>query len=329
MNILIVTNLHIPCQKFGGIERILWWLGKALVKLGHSVSYLAEKSSYSDFATVYPYNPDLLIDEQIPDGIDVLHINFPTDQKITGKPYLFTAHAITESGQVFDKNYVFISQEHARLNNSDLYVYHGLDPDDYGTPILTNRREYFHFLGKAKIAHKNVGGAIQVTKLAGEKLAVIGGSRLFFRLPPRFRFTPDRHVKFFGMLGGDKKNRAINGSKGLIHPMRSFESFGLALIESLYFGCPVFGTTYGSLPELIIPEVGALANSASELSKILKEAEGYNRQTCHEYICDNFLAKHMAVGYIKLYEKVITGETLNESNPRSTSYSEPLLPWGE
>ena len=109
MNILIVTNLHLPCQTYGGIERVLWWLGKALVQLGHNVSYLAAKSSYSDFATVYPYNPDLLIDEQIPDHIDVLHINFPTEQRITKKPYLFTAHAITEKGQEFDKNYVFIS----------------------------------------------------------------------------------------------------------------------------------------------------------------------------------------------------------------------------
>lgn len=205
MNILIVTNLHIPFQKYGGIERVLWWLGKALVELGHNVSYLAEKSSYSEFASVYPYNPELPIDEQIPDGIDVVHIHFPTNQEITKKPYLFTAHAITESGQVFDKNYVFISKEHARLNNSDVYVYHGLDSDDYGQPVLTNKREYFHFLGKAKTAHKNIKGAINVTKLAGENLAVIGGSRLFLRPPPRFRFTPDRHVKFFGMLGGEKK----------------------------------------------------------------------------------------------------------------------------
>ncbi len=329
MNILIVTNLHLPCQTYGGIERVLWWLGKALVQLGHNVSYLAAKTSYSDFATVYPYNPDLLVDEQIPDHIDVLHINFPTEQRITKKPYIFTAHAITEQGQEFDKNYVFISREHARLNNSDVYVYHGLDPDEFGTPNLTNKRDYFHFLGKAKTAHKNLSGAIKVTKLAEEKLAVIGGSRLFLRPPPRFRLTLDRHVKFYGMLGGEKKNRVINGSKGLIHPMRSFESFGLALIESLYFGCPVFGTTYGSLQELIIPEVGALANSATELARHLAYADDFNRKDCYEYVCDNFLSKHMAENYVQLYEKVISGEQLNKSAPKSISFSEPLLPWGE
>ena len=33
--------------------------------------------------------------------------------------------------------------------------------------------------------------------------------------------------------------------------MRWHEPFGIALIEALYFGCPVFGTPYGSLPEIV------------------------------------------------------------------------------
>ncbi len=328
MNILIVSNLHIPCLTYGGIERVIWWLGKALNESGHSVTYLVKESSTCPFAHIIPFDPNKLIDEQIPDTIDVVHIHFPTEQKITKRPYLFTAHAITEKGQEFDENYVFISKEHARLNNSDVYVYHGLDIDDYGKPDLNNKRDYFHFLGKAKTPHKNLKGAIQVTRLAHERLNVIGGKRLFLRLPPRFRFTLDRHVQFSGMIGGAQKNAVINGSKGLIHPMRSFESFGLALIESLYFGCPVFATSYGAIKELIPKEVGALANNAHELSELVRQAENYNRQQCYEYVCDQFLAKHMAQNYLKLYEKVISGVPLNPHKPKSISYSDPLLPWG-
>jgi len=327
MNILIVSNLHIPCLTYGGIERVIWWLGKALNELGHNVTYLAKESSTCPFAKVISFDRDKLIDEQTPDDIDVVHIHFPTEQAITKKPYLFTAHAITEKGQEFDKNYVFISKEHARLNNSDVYVYHGLDIDDYGKPELNNKRDYFHFLGKAKTPHKNLKGAIQVTKLAHEQLNVIGGNRLFLRLPPRFRFTLDQHVTFSGMIGGTQKNAVINGSKGLIHPMRSFESFGLALIESLYFGCPVFATNYGAMKELIPTDVGALANNAHELSEYIKHADSYNRKHCYEYVCDQFLASHMAENYVTLYEKVISGEVLNAKKPKSISYSEPLLPW--
>lgn len=327
MNILIVSNLHIPCLTYGGIERVIWWLGKALVQQGHQVTYLAKKTSTCPFADIIEFDPSITIDEQTPDYIDVSHIHFPIEQAIHKKPYLFTAHAITEKGTEFDQNYVFISKEHARLNNSDVYVYHGLDIEEYGTPALTNKRDYFHFLGKAKTPHKNLKGAIQVTKLAHEKLNVIGGNRLFFRLPPRFRFTLDRHVTFSGMIGGEQKNRVINGSKGLVHPMRSFESFGLALIESLYFGCPVFATDYGAMKELITADVGALANNAVELSHHLKHAEDFSRQRCYEYVCDQFQAHHMASNYVKLYEKVINGEKLNPKKPKSISYSEPLLPW--
>ena len=40
MHILIVNNTSIPVQKYGGTERVIWWLGKQLVKMGHQVSYL-------------------------------------------------------------------------------------------------------------------------------------------------------------------------------------------------------------------------------------------------------------------------------------------------
>lgn len=325
MRILIVTDLIIPCLEYGGIERMVWWLGKELVKLGHTVSFLAAKDSTCHFAKIKTFDPSINLDDQIPDDIDVVHIHLPLNEEITKKPYLFTAHAITEKGDTFDKNYVFVSKEHARLNGSTTYVYHGIDPDDYGTPLLTNKRDYFHFLGRAAKRFKNVKGAIKITKLANEKLEVIGGDRWQLKMGPRF--TLDQHVRFRGILGGAEKNKAINGSKGLIHPVRCYESFGIALIESLYFGCPVFGTTYGALKELIIPEVGALSNSATELSELIKQSEDYKRKDCYEYVCDNFLSEHMAENYVKLYGKVVNGETLNKEKPVSISSIKPFLPF--
>lgn len=305
----------------------MWWLGQALVELNHQVSYLAHPKSNLPFANLLPFNPSLSIDQQIPDYIDVVHINFPTIQKITKKPYLFTAHSIIEKGVELDKNTVFISKEHARLNNSNVFVYHGLDEKEYGKPNLSNKRDYFHFLGKGKTPHKNLTGAINIVNLANEKLAVLGANRVQIKLDKRLRITLYKNIKFYGMVGGNKKNTLINNSKGLIHPMLSFESFGLNMIESWYFGCPVFGTTYGSLKELIIPEVGATANTSKELSKYLKNADSYNKKTCHEYVCDNFLAKHMALNYVKLYEKVIDGHSLNPNKTLSSSYSMPLFDW--
>jgi len=41
MNILIVINSVIPALKYGGTERVMWYLGKELALMGHSVHFLA------------------------------------------------------------------------------------------------------------------------------------------------------------------------------------------------------------------------------------------------------------------------------------------------
>lgn len=39
MHILFVNQAPIPVFAYGGTERVIWDLGKSLVKLGHRVSY--------------------------------------------------------------------------------------------------------------------------------------------------------------------------------------------------------------------------------------------------------------------------------------------------
>jgi len=74
----------------------------------------------------------------------------------------------------------------------------------------------------------------------------------------------------------------------LLFPVLWNEPFGIALIESLYFGCPVIGTPYGSLPELIPKEVGFLSSKKDELVIAVKNIDAYDRTTCNRYVMDNF-----------------------------------------
>jgi hypothetical protein len=89
----------------------------------------------------------------------------------------------------------------------------------------------------------------------------------------------------------------------------------------------VLGSTYGSLPELVPPEVGVLSNSRSELIASVADLGRFDRKRCHEYVCDSFSAGKMARDYLALYEKVINGEQLNLKQPVS-QLQEPaeLLP---
>jgi glycosyltransferase involved in cell wall biosynthesis len=197
---------------------------------------------------------------------------------------------------------------------------------DCGAADLNNTRDYFHFLGKTTWRIKNFKGAKKVVlSVPCEKLAVLGGNRIEWNR--RFKITLSPRVKFYGMVGGREKLRLINGSKGLIHPIKAHESFGLALIESLYFGCPVFGTPYGSLPEIITKDFGFLSNKSYELSQAIKNAGSYCRKLCHEYARDCFNSRKMALNYLQKYEQVINGQKLNPAPPRLKEKYAGFLPW--
>jgi glycosyltransferase involved in cell wall biosynthesis len=199
--------------------------------------------------------------------------------------------------------------------------------EEYGKPDLDAKRSYVHFLGKAAWRVKNLKGCIRIARDAGLPLRVLGGYRVNLKMG--MRITLDPRVRFEGMVGGGTKNRLINGSKALLFPVRWNEPMGLAVVESLYFGCPVFGTPYGALPELVTSEFGKLSNKKSELVEALGHVESYDRKKCHEYVCDNFASIHMARNFLPLYEKVLNGQTLNPRPPRLVPSGDPpkFLPW--
>ncbi|MDR0792216.1 MAG: hypothetical protein LBE82_02825 [Chitinophagaceae bacterium] len=225
MKILIVTDTKIPALKYGGTERVIWSLGKALHLMGHDIHYLVAKGSECPFATVHEINPALSINEQIPENIDVVHLNFQPKERIT-KPYITTYHGNVNTNFSFDINTVFISQNQAARFHASEYVYNGLDWDEYDKPILHNSKEYFHFLGDAAWSVKNVKGAIAITKAAHEPLVVLGGTRINFNMG--FKFFPQQHVRFEGMVGGSKKKSII----------AAFKRAGLscALARTFWFG---------------------------------------------------------------------------------------------
>ena len=326
MHILIVNNTNIPVKQYGGTERVIWWLGKELVKRGHQVSYLVGPGSYCDFATgVHTLNHDIPFNQQIPAGVDLVHLNCKVNEapKI---PYIFTLHGNTNDQNPLDINTVFVSKNHASRYGSASYVHNGIDPADYGDPGLDQKRNYFHFLGDGAWRVKNLRGAIKIAQQSKIKFRVIGGKRFNFNQGIRLTFDP--RIKFEGLIGGAEKNNLLKGSKGLIFPVLWNEPFGLSIVESLYFGCPVFGTPYGSLTEIIQPKVGITSNSLSALVDAVQNANQFDPKICHEYVMENFTSIHMTNAYLSKYETVLSGHQLNDIAPTlKTVQTEKFLPF--
>ena len=132
-------------------------------------------------------------------------------------------------GRPLPLNTVFLSRNHAERHGAETFVYNGLEWSDYGVPNWETPRRYFHFLGNAAWRVKNVRRAIEVVRgMHGERLMVLGGTRLNIKMG--FRLTLSPKIHFAGMVGGEEKLRLLNGSKGLIFPVRWHEPFGLAVI---------------------------------------------------------------------------------------------------
>ena len=316
MKVLIVDNSGIiPALNYGGIERVIWGLGKELHKLGHQVVYLVRPGSYCDFAEVLALNPDQDLNSQIPKDIDIAHFSHTPLYEVS-KPFIVTMHTNPPKKEVLNINTVFISENHAKRYGSSTFIYNGLDWSDYPKPILDKERKHLHFLGKADWKIKNVFGAVKIAVKSGHKLHILGGKRWTFRNFKRgLKYMLNKNIIFHGMVENNKKIEVAQHSKALIFPVLWHEPFGLAIIESLYAGCAVFATKNGSLPELIIPDVGFTGNNVEEIAKVIKEFK-YNPKRCNEYAMKYFNSKVMTESYIKLYEKVIAGETINNEVPK-------------
>ncbi len=329
MHILIAYPSRIPVEAYGGVERVIWWLGKELVRRGYRVTYLVKKGSSCPFADIQIWNEKLPLEDQIADDIDLVHLHFGT-KGIASKPCVVTVHDNYDTGEEFHPNAVFLSANHANRHGSKSWVYNGIDLDDYGLPEVENNRRYFHYLGHQTIKGKNLKGAIDIAVKARERLHVIGGSRI--NLQSGLRITLSPLVRFHGLIGGEGKNTIMQNSKGLIYPVLYHEPFGLGIMESLYFGCPIFGSPVGSLPELLgskhHPDTitkgridafysgfGVLSTKPDELSAALKSADDFDRKRCQEYVADQFTVRHMTDAYIRLYAQVLESRPLAVAVP--------------
>ncbi len=328
MHIVIAHNSKIPVHFYGGTERVIWYLGQELVQLGHKITYLVEAHSYCDFATVIIRNHSIPIENQIPKDAEFLHFHYaPENTDSLNKPYLITMHGNRNDAVLLDQNTVFVSANHASRFGSNCFVHNGLNWDDYSAPLICQDRKHFHFLGNAAWKVKNVQGAIDVIcATQNEKLMVLGGQR--FNVNMGIRFTWSNKISFHKKVGGEIKSKLLNLSKGLIFPVRWPEPFGLAIIESLFYGCPVFGTPYGSLPEIVLPEFGKLSADRKVLKEAMMSSNSYSKQRCHDYVRETFNSKKMALSYLEKYETVFAGKSLNSQAPfLQQIQQEKFLPW--
>jgi glycosyltransferase involved in cell wall biosynthesis len=323
MHIAIHHDALIPPGKYGGTERVVFWLAQALLELGHQVTLVAKSGSHVPGANLLVATPDW--ESRLPASVDVLHL-FGTPEPAPKRPFLVTIQGNGQPGELFHPNTVFISKKHAENHGASVYVHNGINISDY--PCDVRRDDTLVFLAKASWKVKNLAGAIELARAAHLPLTVMGSRDWPWRL--QRKLPAFRDIRYLGMVDDEEKKIHLRKARALLFPVRWHEPFGIAITEALASGCAVFGTPYGSLPDIITPEVGALSNSAQDLlSAILNHK--YSPQACRNRVTQGFSHLDMARSYASLYERLLGGATLSDpSNPprsKTRESAETLLPY--
>jgi hypothetical protein len=328
-------KMPIPPRLYGGTERVVFWLGKALLQLGHRVTLIANSQSNIPGAELRPLSdPEPRSDDEwirlVPEATDLLHL-WGTPKVPVTKPFVVTIEGNGRPGERFHPNTIFVSRNHASHHGSRHFVYNGLDPAEY--EFSSTRDDYAVFLAKARWKVKNLAGAIQVARQAGIVLHVLGSRSWPLNL--QRLLPPIRGVRYHGMIGGQKKRELIAQARCLIFPVRWQEPFGVALTEALVSGCYVVGTPYGSLPEIVSGDAGTLSRSARELAEAVRSPQRFDPAACRARVLNQgFTHLDMARSYLVYYQRVLNTGRLGETDEPAPATApgfnaKELLPWAD
>ncbi|CBW25307.1 putative glycosyltransferase [Halobacteriovorax marinus SJ] len=309
MKIVFEHKGILPVKKYGGIERILFWHMKELAKRGHEVILFGHpESDVERFGiTLLPGVKQAQdLDDLIPDDADIVHLTYNYIPK-TKVPTIVNMQCNGKIGEKFPRNSVFVSKKHAENHGAEVFIHNALDFSEYPYNSKSSKSlESFLFLAKGSWSVKNLKHCIKACKKAKKNLHIAGGRSLL----------PSKYIHSHGMVGGEEKLAVMKKCDAFLFPVRWHEPFGIAIIEAMAMGMPVLGSPYGSLPEIIQPIAGKICHNYEQLlSEISKKDSSYEPDKIREYVEEHFSIEKLTDEYLKLYEKVISGNCLHKEEP--------------
>lgn len=304
MHIALYTHSRLPVEGYGGTQRVVVWLARGLVELGHRVTLLAPAGSRVPEAELVPLDPGEILQagfdltRLLPTSVEILHAHGPL-RVPPDHPHVFTLHGNLRGERIASPNTVFLSADHARRHGGTAFVYNGVDPSEF--VFRSEKADYDLFLGRLHTV-KGYRWAIQGAKRSGRRIVVAGGWRP--SLSPR--------VRFVGSVNGDRKVALLAGASCLWMPALWDEPFGLTLVEAMMSGTPVLGTRRGALPEVISDGVGALGDTLDELVTLRSSIERCDPHACRRRAERWFSHTVMAEEYLRMYRHFLTVNSLPE-----------------
>ncbi len=341
MHIAIISSPYIPVppKKYGGVERVIYYLIKGLQEEGHQVTLFATGDSEVDcelvpivdkhlffgldkaeheaieerVAEIHEYT-NYLIRERI-EQFDILHshgadlIEFQNFPNVTTLHGMFTLEFMDYYEDRRNLPFISISKNQQQPLPDLEYVavaYNGLDPEEF--PFVEEPEGYFVFIGRfdrEKNPHQAIELALNLEtpiKLAG-KLDFLGSEYFEEELKPLFKHPL---VEYVGELNDQEKRQLISQASLNLHPTNFREPFGLTVLEAAYCGTPTIAVSRGAMSELIEHErTGILVEDFIEAYHQVETALQLDRAYVSQRARMLFNYRKMTQQYLSAYHKVI------------------------
>ena len=337
--------LSVPPRKYGGAERIVYYLTEELIKQGHEVTLFASGDSKTSakLSSIYPKN---LYDQGVDwldtgydiahifeayshsDKFDIIHCHVGSNyeiipaSKLIETPVVYTFHGNLPTGKdhngrrfllekYSDQNFVSISN--SQRDNLPLNfvatVYNGVDLRSFD--YCESPDDYLIFLGRIT-PKKGIVEAIKASQLAKKKLIILARvdrvDREFYEKEVK-PLIDGRRVVFLGEADDRMRNKYLRKALGILVPIKWREPFGLVMIEAMACGTPVIAFDEGAVPEIVGNERnGFIVKDVKEMARAVKKLDRINRSYCRKYVEEKFTIEKMTLDYEKVYYKVLRGK---------------------
>jgi len=332
--------IPIPPQTYGGIELMLYELTEELVRRGYDMTLFAsgdsktsakfvpvtEKAIWLDHELKNPHAPVMRMVKAVFDRFyefDIIHNHFnffmfPLSLRLDCPRFLTTVHRpvdkqYAEAMKEYNKiKFVAISEDHKK-SMEELgvpvcgMVYNGIDPGRY--EFNDSPGGYLLYLSRLN-REKGILTAIEVAKVAGQKLVIAGNSAgnaewsyFLHEIQPRLN---DEHISFRGQVNFQEKVELLKNAKALLFPIDRQEPFGLVMIEAMACGTPVIAFRKGSVPEIVEHgRTGFVVDTPEEMIKAIERVSTIDRKACRKIVEEKFTLKQMVDKYEEIFAKII------------------------
>jgi glycosyltransferase involved in cell wall biosynthesis len=328
---------RVPPEGYGGTERVIDELARALAARGHDVTLFAAADSQTPGRLVATVDRALRSrgDERDPSAaylvtiartlrhaheFDLIHAhldrwNLPLASGAS-VPVVATFHGRLDMPGFGDRlaastaRPVAISAAHARQPEPPIadWVHNGLSLEQM--PFGERGGDDLVFVGRMT-ADKGVDDAIAVARLSGRRLRIVAKrpylavERDYYEGVVKPALTT-ADVEELGELGQEDRNRVLAESHALVMPSVWPEPFGLTAIEAMATGTPVIARSVGALPEIVRQGVdGYLASDAAAMAAAVPNVGSLDRTRIRREVLDRFSASRMAAGYERIYRNVL------------------------